>query len=137
MVDLEKLGITQEQYDVLSQEEKEKLSTHPESDEKERQIKGILTDLQKERGKNRELGESLEDLQSKYEEVENTLEELKNKSSTPEDLGLTEEDVPNLKQVKQLLKKEIEDYAQEYYTPIVNSVNVMEKIGRASCRERV
>ena len=126
MVDLEKLGLTQEQYDALSQEEKDKLSTHPESDEKEKQIKGILADLQKERAKNRELGDTLEDLKGKYEEVVSMLDELKSSGSTPEDLGLTEEDIPNLKQLKQILKKEIENYGEQYVAPLMTSISAME-----------
>ena len=119
-VDLEKLGLTQEEWDALSEEERNALlqgepqkkgegSPHQEPDEVEKKVKGILADLQKERAKNRELQEKVAQLQSEYEQVTSLLDELQEKKGEGDE-SVSDDDVATIKHVKNLLRQELDKY---------------------------
>ena len=125
-VDLEKLGITQEEFDSLPEEEQKALLAQQgepgqqgdpshqgqqgqQDDDAEKKVKGILADLQKERAKNRELQEKVSQLQSEYEQVTSLLEELQEKKGDGDE-AVSDEDVATIKHVKSILKQELDKY---------------------------
>jgi len=94
-VDLEKLGMTQEEWDALEEEEQkekiEELSRRAQESETEKRLKGILADLQDERKRRSISEERVAELEGRIEELEEALEEKveKEPSSEKDDEWLT------------------------------------------------
>lgn len=87
-VDLEKLGMTQEEFEALEDTEQQKLLEEaplpaPES-ENEKQIKGLLEDLKKERGRRTESETEQDDLKTRITELEEKLTEAIKKREVEE-----------------------------------------------------
>lgn len=82
-VDLEKLGMTQEEFVALDDTEQQKLFEEAplpaQEPETEKQIKGLLEDLRKERARRSESEGKTDDLEARIEELEGKLEEAAKK----------------------------------------------------------
>lgn len=119
-VNLEQLGVTKEEFDSLSPEEQQKLALEqkpdkdappaPKEDDKEKAIKGILADLQKERGEKRELKDRLEEMESRMQNLTSALEKAGNKE---EGLEVNDEDYLNVKTARKLLEREVKSMRDE------------------------
>jgi len=112
---LEKEGLTPEDLDNLSEEEKAELlkgsepakpeEGKPQEDDKDRQINGLLSDLQRERAAKREQKEQLDALNERLAEAEESVKEFS--KTKEEDLGIEEDEYLQAKHAKKLLKQEI------------------------------
>lgn len=83
VVDLAKLGMTQEEFDALSEEEQKKLAEQAplpaQESETEKEIRGLLTDLKKERERRSTSEEKAAELEGRIEDLEGRLEEATKK----------------------------------------------------------
>ena len=114
-VNLEQLGVTKEEFDALSPEEQQKLISEqkpdkdappaPKEDDKEKAIKGILADLQKERGEKRELKDRLEEMESRMQSLTSALEKAGSSKEDGPELG--DDEFLNVKTARRLLEKEV------------------------------
>ena len=82
-VDLEKLGMTKEEFEAADETEQqrllEKAPLPAQESESEKQIKGLLDDLKKERARRSEAQQRTDDLEVRIEELEGRLEEAAKK----------------------------------------------------------
>ncbi|HDP36490.1 MAG TPA: hypothetical protein ENN27_01270 [Candidatus Atribacteria bacterium] len=125
--ELKDLGLTQEEFDALPQEEQTKLSEElkakagappaPE-DEKEKAIKGILADLQKERQEKKEFKARVEEMEDRLQVLTQALEEAGKSPETQEGLEFADEDYLNLKTARKLLEKETQMVKDELYRTV-------------------
>jgi uncharacterized small protein (DUF1192 family) len=118
-VNLEKLGLTQEQFDALSEEEQKTLiegaSLPAQKEEEEpvdKQIKGLLSDLKKERDRRAIAEEKVNELEERLEELEAHIEDLK--ASGEEPSPEEEEEVASIGKVKKLLEETLAEREEEY-----------------------
>lgn len=83
VVDLAKLGMAQEEFDALSEEEQKKLTEEAplpaQESETEKQIRGLLADLMKERDRRSTSEEKASELEARIEDLEGRLEEATKK----------------------------------------------------------
>lgn len=88
-IDLEKLGMTQEEWDALDEGEQTKLleesSQQTQEPETEKQIKGLLADLKKERDRRSTSEEKVSELEERISEMEALLEKKEAKTSEEEE----------------------------------------------------
>ena len=91
-VNSEKLGLSQEEFDALSKEEQDKLSEEAslpaQEPDTEKQIKGLLAELRKERDRRSTSEEKAAELEERIEDLEARLEEVTAKRQE----GTTERD---------------------------------------------
>lgn len=115
-VNLEELGLTKEQYDGLTEEERQQLlAAHKPEEEKEipeseKQIRGILADLKKERERRSMSEGKTVELEERIQELETALAEKKETSITTED----NEDVATVGRIKEILADVLTKKEAEY-----------------------
>ncbi|MGE4357519.1 MAG: hypothetical protein AB7E08_03060 [Candidatus Omnitrophota bacterium] len=133
---LKDLGLSQEELNALSEEEKKELLGEekpkesappaPQEDEKEKAIRGLVADLQKERQEKREFKAKLEELEEKYQAITEALQEAEKSPEAQESLGLTDEDYLNFKTARKLLEEKIASLKNEIVTALDRKIDRME-----------
>lgn len=115
-VDLEKLGMTQEEFLAKDEAEQQALLEQaplpaPES-ESEKQIKGLLADLRKERDRRSEAEEETTDLKAQIEEMETRLAEATKKRE--EEPGADDGTMLTVSEAKKIVGEILSKREEEY-----------------------